>query len=276
MEDPSDRRSRGEAGVRIHVDLANTVTDALLDCFNRDPAGVGHLAPVPIDCIDQFGRHARRSMHHYPDIRHQGVDLLHKVDREGRRILELVCAMRCPDRNGQCVDTGALNKDRRLFRVGEDHAAGLYVFLDTAQGAKFAFHRDAVGMRHLYGTPSDVYVAVETARGLPIWFKRTVQHDRREPEVDGRPDHVQLVPMVEMQGDFEVWVLLNRRFHQLLEVDQVGVPQGTFGGLDDDRGVGLTRCAHDSLDLLHVVDVERADAIATALGLVKDLLHWYE
>ncbi len=82
--------------------------------------------------------------------------------------------------------------------------------------------------------------------------------------------HLQVVAVVEMQDDLEVWVVLDGGHHQVAQVDQVGVAQRATRSLDDYRRVRVTRSAHDGLDLFHVVDVEGANAVAAAFGLVQD------
>jgi ribosomal protein bL25 (Ctc-form) len=52
---------------------------------------------------------------------------------------------------------------------------------------------------------------------------------------------------------------------------EVGVLQGAAAGLDEDRRLRLFGGLHDGLDLLHVVDVESADAVTALQGFFEDL-----
>ena len=63
------------------------------------------------------------------------------------------------------------------------------------------------------------------------------------------------------------------RQHQVMQVPVLRVGARAAAGLDDHGRLGFARRLHDRLDLLHVVDVERANAV-TALGrLVQKLPH---
>jgi len=82
--------------------------------------------------------------------------------------------------------------------------------------------------------------------------------------------------MVEMHRHRNVRVFFRRRFHQLLQVDHLAVFQRAAARLDDHRAVRVVRGLHDRLDLFHVVDVERANAIVAFGRFIKYLSHGYE
>ena len=82
-----------------------------------------------------------------------------------------------------------------------------------------------------------------------------------------------LVAVVEMERDRDLRVELDGGQHQVPEEDVVRVRAGAARRLDDHGRRGLARRLHDRLDLLHVVDVERSDAVAAAGGFVEELAH---
>ncbi|OPZ22794.1 MAG: hypothetical protein BWZ10_00252 [candidate division BRC1 bacterium ADurb.BinA364] len=82
--------------------------------------------------------------------------------------------------------------------------------------------------------------------------------------------------MVEVQGDRDFRIVLHGRHHDVLQIHQVGVLQSPAGGLNDHRRLGRFGRRHDGLDLLHVVDVEGANAVIAFDGFVKQLSHWNE
>ncbi len=84
---------------------------------------------------------------------------------------------------------------------------------------------------------------------------------------------VGLVAVVEVECDGDLGVELDGGLHQVPEKAVVRVRTGAARGLDDHGRRGLAGGLHDRLDLLHVVDVERPDAVAAPGGLVEELAH---
>ncbi|OQB35258.1 MAG: hypothetical protein BWY09_02374 [Candidatus Hydrogenedentes bacterium ADurb.Bin179] len=82
--------------------------------------------------------------------------------------------------------------------------------------------------------------------------------------------------MVEVHGHGNVGKLFRGRFHQFLQVDHLAVFQGAPAGLNDNRAVGIIGRLHDRLNLFHIVDVKRADAIAALRGFIQYLTHGYK
>jgi hypothetical protein len=79
--------------------------------------------------------------------------------------------------------------------------------------------------------------------------------------------------IAEMQVAGDLGVELDRRLHEVPEEAVVRVCARTARRLHDHRRARVPRRLHDRLDLLHVVDVERADAVAAGGGLVEELAH---
>ena len=74
--------------------------------------------------------------------------------------------------------------------------------------------------------------------------------------------------MIEVQGDRDV-VDLEGSLDEVTEIRTLRVLAGTGGRLEDDRGFQLGSSFRDSLDDLHVVDVEGADGVATLVSLLE-------
>ena len=111
-------------------------------------------------------------------------------------------------------------------------------------------------------------VVLERGRGLPICLERAVHHHAREAEVDRRDARGRLVPVVEVERDGDLRIELHRRLHQVEEEAIVRVGAGAARRLDDHRRGRLAGGLHDRLDLLHVVDVESANAVPAFGGLI--------
>ncbi len=82
--------------------------------------------------------------------------------------------------------------------------------------------------------------------------------------------------MIEVHGERNLGILLAGRLNQVAQVDHLAVFQGAAARLNDDGTMGIMGGLHDGLDLLHIIDVERANAIAALRGFVEDLSHGYK
>jgi hypothetical protein len=79
------------------------------------------------------------------------------------------------------------------------------------------------------------------------------------------------VAMVLMHHDRNARVDLDERVDHLRQHDVVGVAARSAARLDDHRGIDRSRRADHGEALLHVVDVERRNAVAMLGGVVQQL-----
>ncbi len=145
--------------------------------------------------------------------------------------------------------------------------------LDAAKGTQFTFDADAAGMGQLNDLRRHFHVVLIAGDCLAVGHERAVHHDRCEAQVHGLHAGLGRVAVIKMQHDLHVGMADDGRLHQLLEVNHVAVLQGATAGLDDDRRVQLLGRAHDGLNLLHVVNIECADPVATFGSFFQRLLH---
>ena len=82
--------------------------------------------------------------------------------------------------------------------------------------------------------------------------------------------------MVLVHDDWNLWVQFRRGDHQVTKVGVLGVSTSATRSLDDDRRIGFISSFHDRLDLLHVVDVERRNAVIVFGGVIQDNAKWDE
>ena len=85
---------------------------------------------------------------------------------------------------------------------------------------------------------------------------------------------VRAVAVVLVHDDRDVRVKLGRRQHQVTQVGVLRVRSCTARCLNDHRRIGLLSRLHDRLDLFHVVDVERSDAVIVFGGMIEDDSKW--
>ena len=184
------------------------------------------------------------------------------------------------DRQG--VDAGALDEVDRLVGIGEQlvHAqlalgavAVLLLaaaVLERAEAAELALDADAEGMRDVDHLAGDGDVVLVAGRGLAVLLERAVHHHRGEAVADGADAGVGGVAVVLVHHHRDLGVELDRGFHELGQEDVVGVLARAAAGLDDHRRLGRARRLHDRLDLLHVVDIQGAHAVAVGGGVVEE------
>ena len=111
------------AAVGVDVDLAHAVADAGHDLLDRHAPGLRHLAAVGVDHVLQLLGHRGAAVHHQVRVRQPLVDRrdhVHRQDVAGRRLRELVGAVRGADRDRERIDLG---RARRNPAPGRDRSA---------------------------------------------------------------------------------------------------------------------------------------------------------
>ena len=198
---------------------------------------------------------------------------------------ELVGPVARADRHGERIDARRRHEPRRLVGVGEqlivrELAGGaVAVFgltlaaLQRPQAAELALHRHALPVGERDDLLGDLHVVVEVGRALAVFLERAVHHHAREAVVDRALAGDGRVAVVLVHGDRNARVELGRGEHQVAEVVVLAVAAGAPRGLHDHRRIGLLRRLHDRLDLLHVVDVERREAVGVFGGVVEQDPH---
>ena len=102
-----------------------------------------------------------------------------------------------------------------------------------------------------------------------------VDHHGGEAAVDAALAGLEAVAVIQVQADGQAG-LDDGSLHQLHQVGVVGVGPGALGDLEDQRGADFLGSLGDTLDDLHVVDVEGADGIAAVIGLLEHFFRSYK
>ena len=290
-EELTNRAGHGEAAVGVDVDFADAVLDAVLNLLDGNAEGVGHLAAELVDDVNEFLRDRAGTVHDHVAVRHAVVDLvdaLHREDR-GKHLARygvfasgLVGAVAGADGDCERVDAGLGYELLGLGRVGEvlvdffGAESGAVAVFDAAEAAEFGFNGHALRMREGNNRLRDGDVGFVRIRGLAVFGERAVDHDRREAERDGLLAGLDAVAVVEVHGKRDFGKFLFGGLDQVAQIDHLAVLEGAAAGLDNDRALGVMCGLHDRLDLFHIVDVERANAIAALRGFIQNLTHWDE
>ena len=176
---------------------------------------------------------------------------------------EFVSAVAGADRDGEGVAARLFGEFANLVGVGE---AGVFRFhvdrvFDARELAELGLDDDAPVVR----------VSDDFFRDLDVFGERVVRrvdHDGSKAVVDGGLARFEVGAVVKVHDDGDV-----RRFHrgldEVFEVDGVRIFARTCGNLQDQGGLAFLARFNDSLNGLHVVDVERADSIAAFIGFFE-------
>ena len=134
--------------------------------------------------------------------------------------------------------------------------------LHAGQGAQLGLDHDAVVMRIFHNLLRQGDVLLKGLGG-------GVDHNGGKAAVNAGLAQLKGVAVVQVQGDGDLGIFDDGSLHQLDKVGMVGVSAGALGHLQNNRALQLTGCFGDTLDDLHVIDIESADGIAAIVRLFK-------
>ena len=175
---------------------------------------------------------------------------IHLQRLAGGLLGEFVGAVAGADGDGQRVEAGELYEFlglRRIGEVAEAVEAGAVAVFDTAQTADLAFHRDALGVRHLDDLAGGIHVVLEGGRRLAIGHQRAIHHDAGEAHVNGALAGFHAIAVVEVQDRGDLGVNFGGGDHQVIQEAILRISARTAAGLNDDRRLGFPRRFHDRL-----------------------------
>ncbi len=176
---------------------------------------------------------------------------------------ELVGAVAGTDGDGQGVAAGLVHE---LFHflgagVGGVLSGNLDLVLYAGQTAQLGLDHNAVVVRILDHLLGNLDVLSEGLAG-------SVDHNGGKAAVDAALAGFKAVAVVQMQADGQTR-LDDGGLHQLDQVGVVGIGAGTLGDLKNQGRADFLGSFGDSLDDLHVVDIEGADGITAVISLLK-------
>ena len=112
---------------------------------------------------------------------------------------------------------------------------------------------------------------------LLVWESGTVDHYRREAEVDTTLAGFETVAMVEVQSNLRMLAtqflgIFHGTLSHILQQGLVGIVSCAFRHLQDNGASQVARSLDDGLELLHVVEVESGDGITAIDGTSEHIL----
>ena len=269
----TDNRGHGQTDIGVDVDLADSAAGCLTELLFRNADSTGHVSAVLVDLGNEFLRHGRRTVEHDREAGQLLGALFEHVEPElglGAG-LELVGAVAGADGDGQGIAAGAGREVNDFFRMRVHGFVSFdrnFVFY-TGQRAELSFDHNAVIMSILNNLAGQGDVFFIGPGG-------GVDHNGGETAVNAALAELEAVAMVQMQRDRDIGVFDHGSLNQLDQIGVVGIGAGTLGNLQDNGSFQFACSFGDTLDDLHVVDVESADSITAVIGLLKHFSGCYE
>ena len=287
VEDLADGCGHCKTAIGVDVDLADSALGGLAELLLGNTYCIGKLAAVCVDDIDILLGNRRGAVE---DDREAGkllLDLMKNVECEGRRYqtaglgvagallgLELVGTMGSSDGDGEGVATGTGSEVDDLLGTG---IVGLLcgdLILDTCENTELGLYGDII----LVCIVDDLLGQGDV---LLVGEGGSIDHDRGEAEIHAALAELEGITVVEMEADLgilpsEFLCILYCTFGHVAKKGLVRIVASALGNLKDDRGLLCCCGLDDSLELLHVVEVECGDSVSTIDCLCKHLLGVYK
>ena len=144
-----------------------------------------------------------------------------------------------------------------------------YFIFYTSQYTQLAFYSYIKLMSVVNNLLSQSYV-------LFVRQVRTVDHYRREAHIDARLAEFEAVTVVKVKHDFRMSAtqflsIFYSTFSHVTQQSLVCIVTCTLRNLQDNRRLSFNSSLYDSLQLLHIIEVESRDSISTLNGTSKHI-----
>ena len=145
---------------------------------------------------------------------------------------------------------------------------GNFIF-HTGQCAELSFDNNAVIMCIFHNLSGEGNVVLKGLGGC-------IDHNRSKSAVNAGFAQFKSITMVKVQSNRNFGVELYGSLNKLHKISVVRISTGALGNLKDHRALQLACCFGNTLDDLHVIDVECADCISAVICLCKHFFCGYE
>ena len=183
---------------------------------------------------------------------------------------EFIGAVAGADSDGQRVHTRTGNKFFHFFGtgIGSVFSADVNVILNTGELAQFPFDNNTVvvGVFHHLFRQSDIFLKGKFG---------TVNHHRGETTVNAAFADFKIRTMIQMETNRQTG-FDNSGFHQFHQIGGIGVFPGTGGYLKNQRRLHFLSGFGNTLNNLHIIDIECADRITAFIGFFKHFRRCYQ
>ena len=287
VEDLADSGCHGKTGIGIDVDLADSALGSLAKLLLRNTYSVRKFATVGIDDVHIFLWDGRRAMEYDRESRELLLDLVENVECEWRRDkttglrvpcallrLELVCTVGCSDGDGERVATCTGSEINYLLRLGIVGFLSGNLILDTCEDTQFGLNGHIVLVCIFNDLPGEGDIVL-------IWEGGCIDHNGREAHVDAALAKLERIAVIEMEADLrmlpsEFLCIFNSTLCHVTEKSLVGIVACTLGNLEDYRGLCFGSSLDDSLELLHIVEIECRNGVTAFDGFCEHFFGVHE
>ena len=285
----ADAGGERKTEVRVDVDLADCHLCGLTELLLGDAYCIGHLAAELVDLVNELLGNAGGAVKNDREAGQTAGYLFKDVETERRRnelagdriagallSSELISAVAGADGDGKRVASGALNELLNVLGTGVAGILSGYVdlILNAGESAELGLNDNAVVMSVLNDLLCDLDVLLEGKTGL-------IDHDGAEAAVDAALAELEGITVIEVNNDRKIKTggllsVLNSSLDELHKIDMLCVVAGALGNLKDKRSVKLDGRLSDSLNDLHVVNVESADCVAAVVSFLEHFFGSYD
>jgi len=277
IEELADGAGHGQTQIGVNVDLADSHGSGLAQLLGRNTDSVRHVAAVLVDHLHVLLRNGRRTVQNDGESRQTLGDVLQNVETQRRRNqnallvagallrLELISTVAGTDSNGQRVATGLGDELLDFLRASVRRILGRNadIILNTGQRAQLSLDDDAVIVGVLNDLLGDLNILSERLGG-------SIDHDGGKAAVNAGLASLKAVAVIQMQTDGQA-SLDDSSLDQLGQISVVGISASALGNLQDEGSVDFHSSLSDTLNDLHVVDVESTDGVAAVISFLKHL-----
>ena len=279
----ADVAGHGEADIRVNVDLAHCKLGSFTQLIFGNADSVRHIAAIGIDHLDKLLRNGGRTVQNDRESGQTLDALLQYVETKRRRNQNAVCVARAlcgseligtvrgTDRDSQRIAAGSADELFYFFRMCIGFLTGLDTdfILNTCERSELSLDDNAV----------IVSIFNNLTRQRDVVFKGfggSINHNRSKSAVNAGFAELKRVAVVKMKSNGNFGIQLHGCFNKLYKVSMICIGACTFGYLKNDRAFQLPCRFCDTLNDLHIVDVERTDSISAVIGFCEHFFCGYE
>ena len=196
--------------------------------------------------------------------------LFEDIEAQTGLALELICAVACTDSDSKRINTGLGDELLDLCGIGVHSVVGvdLNVILNACELTELTLNDNTALVSVLNYLAGQLDILLEGILGA-------VDHNGGKAAVDAALADIEICAVVEVESNVDARILygcLSER-HKVL---MLSILTCACGNLHDNRRLVLLCSLCDSLNNLHIVDVESTDSVAAFISLLKHLCCCYK
>ena len=266
----SSRHSYTDIGVYVY--FADSHFSSLTKHILGDTDSIGHLSAVLIDPLDVILIYRACAVENDRETGKLFADFFKNVKAELRLLtgLKLICAVACTDSNCKRINACSRNEIKHLLGLCEGSILCAYVnrVLDTGKSTKLALNNYAVSMSifNYHLCKSDI---------LFIGKRGTVYHNRSKSAVYASLAGLKIRTVIKVKGYRKTGLLCGSLNHSYKIIVR-SIFSCACGNLKNYGRIMLFASSCDTLDNLHIVDVESAYCIAALISLFEHFCRCYQ